>query len=196
MDVARRPTSRSPSCVDYVEATFRPLTAEKGLGFAVDGRPRTLPRHLHTDEQRLQQVLRNLLSNAVKFTESGEVALRDHAGRPRPVPDTRACDGRRRGDRLPVTDTGIGIPPDKLQDHLRGVPAGRRHHQPRYGGTGLGLSISREIARLLGGEIDVDIDGRPGLDVHAVPADVRPPGAPVRAAATPLGRTRAAARRC
>ena len=60
--------------VDYVEATFRPLTAEKGLDFSVRVSPE-LPATLHTDEQRLLQVLRNLLSNAVKFTDSGAVEL-------------------------------------------------------------------------------------------------------------------------
>ncbi|MGW4005253.1 HAMP domain-containing protein, partial [Streptomyces nigra] len=60
--------------VDYVEATFRPLTAEKGLDLSVRVSPE-LPATLHTDEQRLLQVLRNLLSNAVKFTDSGSVEL-------------------------------------------------------------------------------------------------------------------------
>ena len=58
-----------------MEATFRPLTAEKGLDFSVTGRRRSCRPTLHTDEQRLLQVLRNLLSNAVKFTDTGAVEL-------------------------------------------------------------------------------------------------------------------------
>ncbi len=57
--------------VDYVEATFRPLSVDKGLQFGVEVAP-DVPATLNTDEQRLQQVLRNLLSNAVKFTAEGE----------------------------------------------------------------------------------------------------------------------------
>src|SRR5439155_1731626 len=60
--------------VNYVDATFRPLTVEKGLQFEITLDP-DVPPALYTDEQRLQQVLRNLLSNAVKFTDSGEVRL-------------------------------------------------------------------------------------------------------------------------
>ena len=73
--------------VDYVEATFRPLTAEKGLDFSVEVAPE-LPASLHTDEQRLQQVLRNLLSNAVKFTDAG--AVRAGRSAPADVPVVRS----------------------------------------------------------------------------------------------------------
>jgi signal transduction histidine kinase len=71
MDVRADPVALV-QLVDYVEATFRPLTAEKGLDFSVRVSP-DVPATLHTDEQRLLQVLRNLLSNAVKFTDPGPV---------------------------------------------------------------------------------------------------------------------------
>ena len=74
MDVQAAPIAVS-TLVEYVEATFRPLTVEKGLDFNVRLDPK-VPAELYTDEQRLQQILRNLLSNAVKFTESGSVELR------------------------------------------------------------------------------------------------------------------------
>ena len=54
-----------------------------------------------------------------------------------------------------VSDTGIGIPLGEAEDHLRGVPAGRRQTSRKYGGTGLGLAISRELSNLLGGEIQL-----------------------------------------
>src|SRR3546814_696600 len=63
-----------PAVVEYVEATFRPLTAEKDLEFTVSVAD-DVPRTLQSDQHRLQQVLRNLLSNAVKFTDSGSVQL-------------------------------------------------------------------------------------------------------------------------
>ncbi|MFF5131362.1 HAMP domain-containing protein [Streptomyces syringium] len=146
--------------VDYVEATFRPLTAEKGLDFSVRVSPE-LPATLHTDEQRLLQVLRNLLSNAVKFTDTGAVEL---VIRPAgaDVPDTireqlleagslREADGDLIA--FSVTDTGIGIAASKMRVIFEAFKQADGTTSRKYGGTGLGLSISREIARLLGGEI-------------------------------------------
>ncbi|MBO0655360.1 HAMP domain-containing protein [Streptomyces triculaminicus] len=147
--------------VDYVEATFRPLTAEKGLDFSVRVSPE-LPATLHTDEQRLLQVLRNLLSNAVKFTDTGAVEL---VIRPAgaDVPDSireqlleagslRDADGEMIA--FSVTDTGIGIAASKMRVIFEAFKQADGTTSRKYGGTGLGLSISREIARLLGGEID------------------------------------------
>ncbi|MEU5159855.1 HAMP domain-containing protein [Streptomyces sp. NPDC020875] len=146
--------------VDYVEATFRPLTAEKGLDFSVRVSPE-LPATLHTDEQRLLQVLRNLLSNAVKFTDSGAVELVIRpAGADVPAsiheqlleggtlasPDSELI-------AFSVTDTGIGIAAGKMRVIFEAFKQADGTTSRKYGGTGLGLSISREIARLLGGEI-------------------------------------------
>ncbi|OKI07953.1 hybrid sensor histidine kinase/response regulator [Streptomyces sp. CB02923] len=146
--------------VDYVEATFRPLTAEKGLDFSVRVSPE-LPATLHTDEQRLLQVLRNLLANAVKFTDSGAVELVI-----RPAGDDVPADIRehllehgalREPDAdmiaFSVTDTGIGIASSKMRVIFEAFKQADGTTSRKYGGTGLGLSISREIARLLGGEI-------------------------------------------
>ncbi|MEW1719272.1 HAMP domain-containing protein [Streptomyces sp. NPDC093109] len=146
--------------VDYVEATFRPLTAEKGLDFSVRVSPE-LPATLHTDEQRLLQVLRNLLSNAVKFTDGGavELVIRPAAA---DVPDAireqlleagslRDADGDLIA--FSVTDTGIGIAASKMRVIFEAFKQADGTTSRKYGGTGLGLSISREIARLLGGEI-------------------------------------------
>ncbi|SCK49496.1 HAMP domain-containing protein [Streptomyces sp. WMMB 322] len=146
--------------VDYVEATFRPLTAEKGLDFSVRVSPE-LPATLHTDEQRLLQVLRNLLSNAVKFTDTGAVELvirSAHAD----VPDVIREQMLEHGSLLDadaemiafsVTDTGIGIAASKMRVIFEAFKQADGTTSRKYGGTGLGLSISREIARLLGGEI-------------------------------------------
>jgi HAMP domain-containing protein/CheY-like chemotaxis protein len=125
---------------DFVERTFRPVADHQVLDLEVSvatGAPATL----HTDEQRLQQVLKNLLSNAFKFTEKGAVKL-EIAG----VPE---------GVSLTVADTGVGIAEDKLRLIFEAFQQADGTTSRRYGGTGLGLSISREIARLLGGEIRV-----------------------------------------
>ncbi|WP_436992944.1 HAMP domain-containing protein [Streptomyces sp. enrichment culture] len=146
--------------VDYVEATFRPLTAEKGLDFSVRVSPE-LPPTLHTDEQRLLQVLRNLLSNAVKFTDSGAVELVIRSAGsdvPESIREQMLEHGSLRDPdsdliAFSVTDTGIGIAQSKMRVIFEAFKQADGTTSRKYGGTGLGLSISREIARLLGGEI-------------------------------------------
>ncbi|GHF34467.1 signal transduction histidine kinase/HAMP domain-containing protein/DNA-binding response OmpR family regulator [Amycolatopsis bartoniae] len=132
---------RLPQLLEYVRTTFRPLTAEKGLEFEVIVEPE-VPARLLTDEQRLRQVLRNLLSNAVKFTEHGRVELR-----------VRVVDAREPSVAFSVRDTGIGIAAENLETIFGAFQQADGTTSRRYGGTGLGLSISRQVANLLGGEI-------------------------------------------
>jgi signal transduction histidine kinase/HAMP domain-containing protein/CheY-like chemotaxis protein len=134
--------------LEDIQVTFQPLTAEKGLDFAVQTDP-DAPLELFTDRQRLRQVLGNLLSNAVKFTERGHVALRVGTA------DRRAADG---GEAMTfsVTDTGIGIAPENLTTIFGAFQQGDGTLSRRYGGTGLGLSIVREVGALLGGEITAE----------------------------------------
>jgi signal transduction histidine kinase/HAMP domain-containing protein/ActR/RegA family two-component response regulator len=136
--------------VEYLDATFRPMAAEKGLTFEVDTAA-SLPGMIYSDEQRLQQVLRNLLSNAVKFTAQGGVRLRvapaedvTFTGPLRDEPDVIA---------FSVSDTGIGISEEKQHLIFEAFQQADGTTSRRYGGTGLGLSISKDIARLLGGQI-------------------------------------------
>ncbi|MGH3366442.1 MAG: HAMP domain-containing protein, partial [Nocardioidaceae bacterium] len=140
--------------VEYVEATFRPLAADKGLAFHIN-LDSDVPTSVHTDEQRLQQVLRNLLSNAIKFTESGEVRL--HLGIARGITFDKVA-LRNAGVVLAasVTDTGIGIAANRLPVIFEAFQQAEGAGDRRFGGTGLGLSISREIAAMLGGEIRVE----------------------------------------
>ncbi|MEV4616369.1 HAMP domain-containing protein [Kitasatospora sp. NPDC049258] len=191
--------------VDYVEAAFRPLAADKNLDFAVRVSP-DLPVTLHTDEQRLQQVLRNLLSNAVKFTDTGAVELLIRpagADVPQHVREL-LLEAEAIGDpdealiAFSVSDTGIGIPGNKLREIFEAFKQADGGTSRKYGGTGLGLSISREIARLLGGEIHVESELHRGstftlylpLRAEAPGAGAeRPSALPVRAAVgvTPAG---------
>jgi HAMP domain-containing protein/signal transduction histidine kinase/CheY-like chemotaxis protein len=140
--------------VEYVEATFRPLTTEKDLGFAVTVAP-DVPRTIYSDQHRLQQVLRNLLSNAVKFTTSGQVTLDIRVPKSERFTTPTLTDA----DLVvafSVADTGIGIPPDHLRVIFEAFQQADGTISRKFGGTGLGLSISREIARLLGGEIHAE----------------------------------------
>ncbi|WP_449182430.1 HAMP domain-containing protein [Actinorugispora endophytica] len=136
--------------VEYADATFRPLTAQKGLDFRISV-GRGVPESLVTDDSRLRQVLRNLLSNAVKFTESGEVELRFEPAGESEVP----ASVRARGPVLAirVADTGIGVAEQQLDLIFEAFQQADGTTSRKYGGTGLGLSISREIAYLLGGAI-------------------------------------------
>ncbi|MEU9895095.1 HAMP domain-containing protein [Streptomyces phaeochromogenes] len=138
--------------LEYVEATFRPMTTQKSLNFTVRTAPGA-PGDLLTDDSRLRQVLRNLLSNAVKFTEQGGVELRIE-----PAADDEVPDGVFRGGTIVafrVRDTGVGIPEQHLETIFGAFQQADGTTSRKYGGTGLGLSITREIAHLLGGAVTV-----------------------------------------
>ncbi|WP_035793081.1 HAMP domain-containing protein [Kitasatospora mediocidica] len=139
--------------LDYVEATFRPLTTQRSLTFSVSTAA-TVPADLFTDDYRLRQVLRNLLSNAVKFTEKGSVELRIEMAE-----ESRTPRSARHGGPViafHVSDTGIGIAPQHLESVFGAFQQADGTTSRKYGGTGLGLSISREIAFLLGGAITAE----------------------------------------
>ncbi|MEJ8633303.1 HAMP domain-containing protein [Streptomyces sp. MS2.AVA.5] len=159
--------------LDYVEATFRPVAGERELEFRVTAAA-DIPAQLTTDESRLRQVLRNLLSNALKFTERGRVELRIENADADELPLALRDSGATLAFR--VTDTGIGIPADRLQTVFGAFQQGDGTTSRRYGGTGLGLSISREVAQLLGGTITAESTLGEGsrftlyLPVHALAA--------------------------
>ncbi len=102
------------------------------------------PARIHTDREKLRQILKNFLSNAIKFTDEGRVTLALESG-----------DDAIRPVVFSVSDTGIGIPLDKQSIIFEAFQQADGSTRRRYGGTGLGLSISQELARLLGGEIEV-----------------------------------------
>ena len=141
---------------DFVERTFRPVAEDKGLTLTVDVQP-DVPPTLHTDGQRLEQVLKNLLSNAVKFTERGTVSLTIRRAATSRRFATRALDRSEAGViAFEVRDTGIGIPKEKQQLIFEAFQQADGTTSRKFGGTGLGLTISREMARLLRGEIRVE----------------------------------------
>jgi signal transduction histidine kinase/HAMP domain-containing protein/CheY-like chemotaxis protein len=139
--------------VAYVKTLCEPLAAEKALHFSAQLDP-ALPTILHTDEQRLQQVLRNLMSNALKFTDEGGVALRIRPASAEEV-DGEALRAAPARVAFEVEDTGIGIAADKLSVIFEAFQQADGTTSRRYGGTGLGLSISRQLTQLLGGELTV-----------------------------------------
>ncbi len=154
MDVHPAPVVLAEVC-DLVRGTFGPLAEQQGLNLIVDLEP-DLPAAVVTDEQRLQQVLKNLLANALKFTDMGSVRLRVHTADRGQLFASPTLNDAEQVLAFSVTDTGIGVPPDKLKLIFEAFQQADGTTSRKYGGTGLGLSISREIARLLGGAIAVE----------------------------------------
>ena len=101
---------------------------------------------IETDPMRLRQIALNLLSNACKFTENGRITMNV----------TREDDGKNSFNvRLAVTDTGIGMTREQLDNLFQSFAQADSGIAKKYGGTGLGLTISRRLARLMGGDITV-----------------------------------------
>jgi signal transduction histidine kinase/ActR/RegA family two-component response regulator len=160
MDVHPAPVVLTEVC-EYVESTFGPLAEQQGLDLIVeiqDG----LPASVVTDEQRLHQVLKNLLSNALKFTETGSVRLSVDKAPGHMLFSTPTLNDAETVVAFSVTDTGIGVPSEKLKLIFEAFQQADGTTSRKYGGTGLGLSISREIARLLGGAIAVTSEAGQG----------------------------------
>lgn len=134
--------------VTTLRQQFQPLAESKRLSFAIvlDS---TLPADIHTDEQRLLQILRNLIGNAIKFTDSGTV-------------DVRVAPSIGGYIDFAVHDTGIGIPKKLQQAIFEAFQQGDGATNRKYSGTGLGLTISRELARLLGGTIELQSEEQKG----------------------------------
>lgn len=132
---------------------FKHVAGEKALEFDVS-LAEGLPASMHTDGPRLEQIANNLVGNAFKFTRQGSVRV--DIARPRTELARRlglAPDG---SIAITVTDTGIGIPADKL-DHIFGTFEQMDASTSRkYGGSGLGLAIARRLSELLGGGITVE----------------------------------------
>ena len=122
----------------YAFELFRPKVKSMTLDYKIE-LDEALPTWVHTDRHRLMQVLVNLLGNALKFTHQGEVVLRVQWENP--------------GVLFSVTDTGIGIAPERRDQIFKRFSQADIGIHSRYGGNGLGLAISQKLAHLLGGDI-------------------------------------------
>jgi CheY-like chemotaxis protein/signal transduction histidine kinase/HAMP domain-containing protein len=142
------------SLLDMVARPFRHEAENRHLIFEVNTDP-ALGHGLVTDSKRLQQVLKNLLSNAFKFTEQGGVRLSVSAAMRGWSEDHPILSKAAGVVAFEVADTGIGIPFDKQRIIFEAFQQADAGTSRKYGGTGLGLAISRELASLLGGEIQL-----------------------------------------
>ena len=130
----------------------------KGLELRCEISP-DLRLHRHADAGRIRQILTNLIGNAIKFTVSGRVEIAVH-------PD--AEDDSRTRVHFIVTDTGIGIAPEKLDTIFDAFVQADTSTTRRFGGTGLGLTISRDLVRLMGGRIWAESQPGHGSRFHVV----------------------------
>jgi HAMP domain-containing protein/CheY-like chemotaxis protein/signal transduction histidine kinase len=140
--------------LEMVARPFRHEAENRRLAFEVHS-DTVLPRSLVTDSKRLQQVLKNLLSNAFKFTEHGSVRLSVSVAQKGWGEDHPILSNAASVVAFEVADSGIGIAPDKQRIIFEAFQQADASTSRKYGGTGLGLAISRELASLLGGEIQL-----------------------------------------
>jgi CheY-like chemotaxis protein len=140
--------------IDAIARPFRHEADNRQLAFDVEI-DQHLARSITTDSKRLQQVLKNLLSNAFKFTDQGGVRLTATAAIGGWNPEHPVLNQSPAVIAFEVSDTGIGIPLEKQKIIFEAFQQADASTSRKYGGTGLGLAISRELANLLGGEIQL-----------------------------------------
>jgi PAS domain S-box-containing protein len=144
---------------DSLEATLKMLTIradEKGLELLCEIAPE-VPEAVRGDSSRLRQIVVNLVGNAIKFTSKGEVSLRVRA---------LETKGEDRLLEFTVSDTGIGIPPEKQKLIFEPFTQADNSTTRNYGGTGLGLTISASLVGMMGGEIWVESENVRGACFH------------------------------
>ena len=139
---------------DSVKANFQHMADDKGLNLKIEV-SETAPGDIFTDRKRVEQIIKNFMSNAIKFTEKGSVTV-NFGPPPRDVNLLRSGLDIENAIAIAVRDTGIGIPPEKQKVVFEAFQQVESGTTRQYRGTGLGLSISRELAQLLGGEIQLN----------------------------------------
>ena len=149
-------------CLEGALDLLAPKAAEKGLDLAYFVDPQ-VPDAILGDVTRLRQILANLLSNAVKFTDQGEIVVRvQPAGDSGPVAGEGSDQHSLGAILFSVTDTGIGIPPDRMGRLFQSFSQVDTSTTRFYGGTGLGLAISKRLSEMMGGTMWAESDGIPG----------------------------------
>jgi PAS domain S-box-containing protein len=144
---------------ESLEATLKTLALradEKGLELLCEIAP-SVPDVVRGDSNRLRQVVINLIGNAIKFTDQGEVALNIHV---------EAEEGDDRIIHFTVSDTGIGIPPEKQKLIFQPFSQADTSTTRKYGGTGLGLTISKRLVGLMDGNMWVESEVGRGTQFH------------------------------
>ncbi|HTS26987.1 MAG TPA: response regulator [Bryobacteraceae bacterium] len=166
-------------CLEWSIGLYQKIALEKNIRMQFDY-DRRIPKLLLGDSTRMKQVVANLISNAVKFTPSGSIRVKAELAGGGAEPGG-AC-----RIRVAVTDTGIGIPPDRLDRLFHSFTQVDPSTNRRYGGTGLGLAISKRLVEMMGG--DIRVESAPGVATtfeFTVLLSVAESLAPARAAGLP-----------
>lgn len=154
---------RLRALLDQVVRPLEPPARNKGLRLTLEVHP-DVPVRVVSDAARIRQVLTNLMGNAIKFTDRGEVSLTVELDGP-PGEHARLL--------FTVADTGVGIPPERLEDIFDPFQQALEGSTRAHGGTGLGLTITASLTRLLGGRIEVDsVVGEGSIFVVSVELEV------------------------
>ena len=132
--------------VEDVAEMLAPKAYAKGLDISCDV-ARDIPQPVRGDANRVRQILINLVNNAIKFTDQGAVAVRVQREK---------WEGGQLRLRFCVSDTGIGIPPERLDRLFKSFSQVDASTTRKYGGTGLGLAISKQLAELMDGQVGVE----------------------------------------
>jgi two-component system, sensor histidine kinase len=143
-----------------LEATMAPSAFKKGLKLSITSPP-SLPPVMLGDDLRIQQILLNLVGNAIKFTESGEVTVRVEQMATEEIAGKISV-------HFSVSDTGIGIDTEKLEDIFNIFEQADSSYTRKYGGTGLGLAICRQLAGLMGGRVWAESRKGVGSSFHVL----------------------------
>ena len=148
-------------CVDSAIDLFRVQAADKGLKLTrlVEA---DVPQAIRGDVTRLRQVLVNLLGNAIKFTDKGEISVRIQPQSNDDDMPLVLTANRPVGLHFSVHDTGIGIPPERVDRLFKAFSQADTSTTRKYGGTGLGLVVSRRLCKMMGGSLWVESEGLPG----------------------------------
>jgi len=131
--------------LDEVGNTLGVQAAEKKVDFVMEPIPADL--RVQVDDARLRQILVNIIGNAIKFTQKGEVRVRVEADPGSPFVT------------IVIRDTGIGVPPEKMQRLFRQFSQADASTTRKYGGSGLGLAIVKELVEKMGGSVRLESAG-------------------------------------
>jgi PAS domain S-box-containing protein len=146
--------------IESLIKTFQPMSEMRSLDLSVE-MDANIPKKVNTDATRLSQMLNNIIGNAIKFTEKGSISVKVQL-------DKLSVKEKTAYLHICVTDTGIGIPQDKIDTIFDSFTLASSNTSRKYGGTGLGLAITKKLVDLFSGKLTIDSKEGKGTTVHLI----------------------------